>query len=515
RSTYYRTLVEEVRRDFDHPGQRDLDALVTFSKALGRFVERRRGTGSLEDYLKAIDRADFGSDPWLPPERRGGGVEVLSFHAAKGRQWRLVCVCGCVEGAIPKGRRAQGLFDPYFLDRLDEAARRRRNEAEDRRVFYVAVTRASERCIVTTSPGPTRKGQPSRFVADLAGAMPEIEEAPESPPLTFSEAAARHRRTLADLQAPVPERIAALRVLARICELDPRCSAARPQEWWWRWDWTEGAVAINQQRSERDSDLPPDKLRTSYSRISQYDNCGLRYLLSVVLGLDAETSHNMTFGTWIHQIFEDCEKEPTDDQKKSGRRRLTNREMVLARYEELFDASVFPNQAIARQFKHDGKVMLDRYITHLNPGGALLAEQQFTVDFQGHRITGRIDRVDQAGNGVLVSDYKTSRSYPNRAEIERSLQLAIYYLAAKSHEEIARFGPPVGMQLVYPARTYYGDVTKKVQQPDQAEAALERLPGLIEGVLAEDFRPRPDADCMWCKFKPLCPLWVEGEELPA
>jgi hypothetical protein len=37
----------------------------------------------------------------------------------------------------------------------------------------------------------------------------------------------------------------------------------------------------------------------------------------------------------------------------------------------------------------------------------------------------------------------------------------------------------------------------------------------MEGVLAEDFRPNPEADCQWCKFKPLCPLWSEGKELPA
>jgi hypothetical protein len=37
----------------------------------------------------------------------------------------------------------------------------------------------------------------------------------------------------------------------------------------------------------------------------------------------------------------------------------------------------------------------------------------------------------------------------------------------------------------------------------------------MEGVLAEDFRPNPEADCRWCEFKPLCPLWSEGKELPA
>jgi superfamily I DNA/RNA helicase/RecB family exonuclease len=514
-AAYYRTLVERARRSLDDPAQRELDALVAFSRALGRFVERRRGSGTLAEYLTAIGRADFGSDPWLPPERRSGGVEVLSFHAAKGREWDIVCVSGCVDGAIPKGRRAQGLFDPYFLDDLNATERARRNEAEDRRVFYVAVTRARARCIVTTSPGPSRKGQPSRFLAQLTGAAPEVEQATELPPLTFAEAAAGYRRALANPGAPRPHRLAALKAIARIRELDPSCSAAHPREWWWRWNWTEGAIPINQQRGAGDGEVPENKLRSSYSRISEYDNCGLKYLFSVVLGFDPETSHNMAFGTWIHQIFEDCEKDPTPEQQATGRRRLRNPRMVWERYEQLFDRSVFPNKAIARQFHHDGKVMLERYMEHLHPGGALLAEQDFIVDFDGHRIRGRIDRVDRAGSGVQVIDYKTSRHPIYKTEAEGSLQLAIYYLAAQEHEVIARLGRPMQMKLVYPGHMTFGKVTERIQKPDQAKKALERLPALLDGVLKEDFRPSPEADCTWCKFKIACPLWAEGKEVPA
>jgi hypothetical protein len=123
--------------------------------------------------------------------------------------------------------------------------------------------------------------------------------------------------------------------------------------------------------------------------------------------------------------------------------------------------------------------------------------------------------VTRAGKGVLVSDYKTSRHPIRFDEVGDSLQLAIYYLAAKADPEIAALGDPVGMQLVYPAKTYYDDVSVRVQKPEQAEKVLERLPVLIERVLEEDFRPSPTADCMWCKFKPLCPLWAQGQELPA
>jgi superfamily I DNA/RNA helicase len=501
-SAYYARLRDESRRGLDDPANRELDALVAFSKALGRFVERRRGSGTLLDYLQSMGRADFGSDPWLPPERRSGGVEILSFHAAKGKEWDLVYVCGCVEGSIPKGRRAQGLFDPYFLDGLSAPERVQRNEAEDRRVFYVAATRARQRCVITASPGPSRKGQPSRFIAELTGVMPEIEPDTELPPLTFTEAAARARRLLADPSIDPAGRLAAAQTIARICELDPSCTAALPREWWWRWDWTEGSIPVNAQR-RGDDDVPADKLRTSYSRISEYDNCGLKYLLGVVLGLDPSTSHNMFFGTWIHKIFEEVD---------TGL--LTSDAMVFDRYQELFDDKVFPNTAIARQFRHDGEAMLRRYIDQLGPGKALLAESSFRVELDGHVITGRIDRVDKAGKGVMVSDYKTSRYPIWYSDVEKSLQLAIYYLAAQKDPDIAQHGAPVGMRLIYPGHVARGEVSMRVQKPEAAEKILAELPQLMDKVLAEDFRPSPLADCMWCRFKPLCPLWPEGKEVP-
>ncbi|MGH2747318.1 MAG: ATP-dependent helicase [Actinomycetota bacterium] len=505
RSRLCRDLTAQARESLDDPANRDLDALVAFARALGRYVERRRGSGTFTQYLEAIGRADFGSDPWLPPERSGGGVNIVSFHGAKGKEWALVAVAGVVEGAIPKGRRASGLFDPYFLDETDPVGRHRKNEAEDRRVFYVAVTRANKRCIVTTSPGPTRRGEPSRFIEELCGEVPEPDVPTDLPPLTFTEAAARYRRIMSVTSNPAPERIAALAGIAQVCELDAGCRAAQPSEWWWRWDWTEGAHPIRRQRADGDDDLSEDKLRTSYSRISTYDNCGLQYLYQVVLGLDPDTSHNMAFGSWIHKVFEEIELG-----------KFADLDEAYPRFDELFDESVFPNHAVARQFHREGEIMLDRYLRYLKPGKAAKVEKGFKVDFDGHRITGRIDRVDKLGKNVVVSDYKTSKSVASWEEAEESLQLAIYYLAARSDDELASLGEPVSMQLIYPnAPLSRGDVQKRTQNPEQAEEALKRLPELIDGVLAEDFRPNPEADCTWCRFKPICPLWSEGKELPA
>jgi RecB family exonuclease len=171
---------------------------------------------------------------------------------------------------------------------------------------------------------------------------------------------------------------------------------------------------------------------------------------------------------------------------------------------------------MARQFRRDGVVMIERYIKYLKPGQAESAEVSFRVDLEGHRITGRIDRIDRIGRNLIVTDYKTSRHPVFWDEAKRSLQLAIYHLAVTSHPELSALGEPTSMQLVYPGATMSkGQVARRTQTPEEAREAITRLPRLIEGVLAEDFRPNPEADCHWCKFKPLCPLWAEGKELPS
>ena len=506
RASKCKGLIAEARASLDAPANRDLDALVAFSRALGRFVERRPRKATFLDYLNAIGRADFGSDPWLPPERSGGGVNVLSFHGAKGKEWSYVAVAGVIEGSIPKGRRATGLFDPYFLDETDPSKRARKNEAEDRRVFYVALSRATKRCIVTTSPGPTRRGEPSRFIEELVGEVPEVAQQEDLPPLTFAEAAARYKRTLADVTKSKAERIAALAGIAKICELDPGCSSAQPSEWWWRWDWTDQPVTIRQQQQDVSDDLPLDKLRTSYSRISTYDNCGLQYLLGVVLGLDPDSSHNMAFGSVVHKVFERIELDKLNPAQAY--------ELYDAEFEKI--KKEFPNVPIMRQFYRDGQLMIEKYGKFLKPGSAAMTEKGFKVDLDGHRITGRIDRIDNLNGNLIISDYKTSSSAVGWDEAKESLQLAIYYLASKNDPEIAALGKPVGMRLLYPKlQIRNGKVQERAQNADQAEEALKKLPVLFEGVLKEDFRPNPEADCMWCKFKPLCPLWSEGKELPA
>jgi len=488
-SSYYRALEEQAVSDPEHPSNAAIDALVAFSHGLERFVERRRGAGTIREYLNEAARADFGTDPWLAPSaRRTPGVAISTFHGAKGREWKVVMVAGCLDAWIPKGHRAQGLFDPYLLQMPDAVNRELAAIAEDRRTFYVAASRARELAIFTAAPPNGGRSRPSRFLFELAGEAPVVAQPAELPPLTLAEQAAGLRRCLATRTASQAEKAAAVIALAEIPGTDPL-------GWYGRLGWTEGAAP-----------LVEGELRTSYSRLSVFENCGLQYVLQSVLGLDPASTYSMKFGTWIHALFEAWHEG-----------RISDPQTLQAEYAQIFDDTIFPNSTLARQFHRDGLKMLEVFYKHEAAAGPnVVSERQFDFPYAGAVLRGRIDRMDRKNKGtaVTLTDYKTAKWAPSYKEAQSSLQLAIYHLAVKTDEKLQEFGEPLLARLVYPG-AYNRDGSHQVltQNAEEAEKVIEKLPGIISAVRSEDFRPSPHADCHFCKMRPLCPLYPDGQEV--
>ncbi|MGH2814077.1 MAG: 3'-5' exonuclease, partial [Actinomycetota bacterium] len=136
----------------DADTQRQLDALTAFSRALSLFVDGRPGA-SMRTYLDVVERADFASDPWLPPTMaRADAVALLSINAAKGHEFDLVVVAGCLEGALPGAASPHGLFEAWRLDGdPGPVARARAAVDAERRQFVLAASRARDRVVFTAS----------------------------------------------------------------------------------------------------------------------------------------------------------------------------------------------------------------------------------------------------------------------------------------------------------------------------------------------------------------------------
>jgi ATP-dependent exoDNAse (exonuclease V) beta subunit len=492
-SKSYADLV--ARRYEDHDAAHQLDALIAFAQALGRFVERHP-SGRMRDYLGTLTERGFVVETWSPTVQ-DDGVHLLSFHASKGKEWDLACVLGVAEGLIPRAHRAQGLFDPWALESGSAVDRAQAQLAEERRTLYVALTRAREKLVVSASPG-TRRATPSRFLEEAFGTLPEpIVPGSDLPPLTLAEAAARHRRTLALADSTDDERAAAAAALASI-------PGVRPTDWWWRRDFTDGSPLT-----------PTGKLVTSYSRIGRYDNCPLQYVLESVLGLDPASTYQMKFGSLVHRIFEKIDLGEITSREQAGEYYRT--EFMSHHRED------YPNIQFARTYYTAGVKMINLWWeTERNKGEVVAIEYKFdNLEVDGHTIRGRIDRITKDANGgIVLTDYKTSKTAVSYDEARESLQLAIYYKVARTDPELRKQGMPVRMELVYPGikkhdymdGEYYAD--RRTQRPDQAEEALAKLQTYLDEAASEHFAPSAEADCRWCRMKMLCPRWPEGKEIP-
>lgn len=487
RLPHFRSLADDEERP------RDLDAVAALGEVLSRFAERRPGA-SIEDYLDTLEAAEFGPDPWIPPEeRRPGAVRVISAHRAQGLEFEVALVAGCLEGEFPALSHRMPIVDlEAIVDAKPPVERFRERLAEERALFRLAVTRARRATVLfaSTSTGARSPRSPSRFAGRLGVTWSAPEPvAPASISLRTMEASLR--RTIADPAAPAAERLAAVAALPAV--------GAEPVTWWRHRDWTDPGLPV------RDGEF-----KTSYSRLESMDNCGLQYLYAVELGLDPDATHYMWLGSVIHDIVDKVQQGELE----------RSREAVFAALEEVWDPRQFPNRAVEHRRLIDARAMLDRWIDneHASPAHSEVA---FAFPIGGALLRGRIDAIFRMENGgIRVLDYKTSRSPRPQHDAHEDLQLATYYLGVKRDPDLAGLGEPKHLQLGYLGAAHYrsGFVRRDVyprQHDGYEENAVARIEELIRRVREEDFAPDPDADCRFCRFKPICPLWPQGREVPA
>lgn len=162
---------------------RDLDAVCALFATAARAEERTGGRGAL-NFLEEIDAEDIAADTLTRRAVRPDAVRLMTAHRSKGLEWRLVVVAGVQEGLWPDLRRRGSLLeaDRIGRDGLAEPLTPGALLAEERRLFYVAATRARERLVVTAVKAPADDGdQPSRFLTELGVEPVDVTGRPRRP----------------------------------------------------------------------------------------------------------------------------------------------------------------------------------------------------------------------------------------------------------------------------------------------------------------------------------------------
>jgi superfamily I DNA/RNA helicase/RecB family exonuclease len=477
-------------------GRRDLDAVLAFSDAVARSGEQAdRSVGA---FLEMLESGAEGPGAYTSTDGEGAdAVRVVTAHRMAGQEFDTVIVVGSVEGDFPSLARPEPMFDLAVLDRPVSQSERNRLRLEDERRLFNVVSRGARRRVVYTASDPrgpdTRLTARSRFVSEAGVEWVPAPVAPFDDPLTVAEAAASWRRRLADRREPAGARLAALSGLLAL--------GVEPRRWWFQRDWTRTDRPLH------------EHLRVSYSRLETLDNCHLQYVLGEELGLEPRSGYHAYVGHLVHQLIEDCENGLIE----------RDPEAMVAAVEERWHPEQFPSHAVSEAFRRSViQTMIPAWFTEYGKAPALGTELHFEFQYEGATVRGYIDRVGPIlSGGSQITDYKTGKA--RDAKADENLQLGIYYLAVSHSEDLASYRPVKQVELAFLKEKRWGSmvrtalpVTPKIRS-DYEERVGARLAGLIDVLrdlqASENYRPSPTANCRFCAFKPLCPLWPEGKEL--
>ncbi|WP_405706270.1 ATP-dependent helicase [Streptomyces sp. NBC_00069] len=498
---------------------RDLDAVCALFDTAARAEERTGGRGAL-NFLEQLEAEDIAADTLTTRATRSEAVRLMTAHRSKGLEWRLVVVAGVQEGLWPDLRRRGSLLEADRIGRggLAEPLTPGALLAEERRLFYVAATRARDRLVVTAVKAPAEDGdQPSRFLTELGVTPKDVTGRPRRP-LAVPALVAELRATTVDPDASPALRDAAARRLARLAALTdeddrPLVPAAHPQRWWGLYEPTRSSVPL------RDRDRP---VALSGSALDQLANtCSLQWFLGREVKADAPSTAAQGFGNVVHVLA---------DEVASGRT-PADLAVLMERLDSVWDALAFDAPWKSRQEKDNARAALERFLrwhtTDRAGRAAVATEHAFDVTLEAGdyavRIRGSMDRVESDPQGrAYVVDFKTGKAAPTKDEVARHPQLAVYQLAVREgavDEVFDGLRPEAGgaelVQLRQGAAVRDGgDAVPKIQaqQPLNGEWVGDLLATAAGRVLDERFAPAAGKHCDHCSFRSSCSARPEGRQ---
>ena len=486
---------------------RDLDAVCALFDAAARAEEKRERTDALV-FLDEVEAQQIPADTLAERAVRGDAVRLLTAHRSKGLEWRVVVVAGVQEGSWPDIRRRGTLLQADRLgpDGPVEPPTSSALLAEERRLFYVACTRARQRLVVTAVESPEADGdQPSRLVDELA--LPR-QRATGRPARTMSLAGvvAELRRVAGDPASSEPLRRAAAARLALLLEErtaggDRLVPAADPASWWGLRERSAADVPV------RPADRP---LRMSASALDGLLTCPLRWFLSKEAAGEVARSTSLGFGSVLHALAEHMATDTVEERE------------LVGLLDSVWGQLQFESPWIAAREHEVAVEALRRFARWHNgrPGRTYVAaEHPFaaTVDVgdgEAVSLSGRVDRVERDAAGhVVVVDFKTGKTVPTHKSLPDNSQLGLYQLAVDSgaFDDLCGAGSCSGGAELVQLRVDKGGFPQVQSQPPQTPDENGRKPVEVQlaaaasVVRAEDFAATVNSYCTRCDFAALCP----------
>jgi len=444
----------------DDPDRASLERLAEFTREWEQ--KALTETGKLAEYVRYLDDyAAAGGTIAIDEAGTRDAVHLMTVHAAKGLEFEQVFVMRLVMGGFPVRPRQPVLEFPTELMK-EEKPQGAFQIQEERRLFYVALTRARKRLALTTVIH--KRSKRSEFLEDFL-CEPRIKKndvqqlAPKFQPAEFAPAAAGSAQLFgaADTGSRAYSRIA---------------------QW---------AAAFHPPA--------PLPLQLSATAIEGYNSCAQRFLFDHVWGLKGGPRAATTFGSVMHTTIRQVVKEWKEN------KRLLPWDEAEAIFQREWRSAGFEDDYQEQEYQREGLEQLRAFHASVlpKPQDILGQEKYFELPMEGNVVvTGRIDQVNRLGPGEAeIVDYKTGRP-KDEAAARKSLQLSLYALAAREVLELD------AVRL-----TFYNLMTnlpaRATRDDKQLKKAQEAVQETAASIRAGDFPAAPGFQCRSCDYLPICP----------
>jgi len=439
-----------------------LNAVLEFVSGWERKATTKTGEISeLLDYLEYFREAG-GVIPLASKDE--SAVRLMTAHAAKGLEFAHVFILRASSPSFPSPYKEpllefpRELHDPGSIAQDDDKELCRQ---EERRLFYVAMTRACDSLTIYAKQGVGKDPSPPGFLRDLLK---------DSSLLGRWLLPGQPRGFQTDMFA----------------EASGPAALSRSSEW------------LN---------LPPVSdlsAKLSASAIQTYETCPLQFKLEREWKIPGEVPAAMQNGAVMHRVL------LAFYNSVRAQRPMADDAVLQFFRDELAAAG------IQDHYQHDlyleqGVLQLQDFLAAFRRSPVpkvLHTEEFFDVKVGDIKVVGRIDRIDQvAGGDVVITDYKTGKAQ-SQEDSDESLQLSIYALAARE-----KWGYLADRLVLYNLEGNSPVVTRR--NDFQLGEARSRVTQVAENIAAGKFDPKPGFYCRFCAYRNLCPATEKRLQEPS